>query len=105
MQYEGKITHISDVVTVGQNNLEKRTVVLEEITDREFKGSIAFDLIKDKTNLIDPFKVDDIVKVSLNFRTNYSEKADRYFTSISGWRIDAVSGASSSDNGDEDLPF
>gem|GEM_PF-3499954 len=37
MQYEGKITYIGDVETVGQNNLQKRTVVLEEYTDREFK--------------------------------------------------------------------
>ena len=37
MQYEGTITYIGDIETVGQNALQKRTVVLEEITDREFK--------------------------------------------------------------------
>lgn len=107
MQYEGKITFIGEVETVGQNALQKRTVVLEESTDREFKGGIAFDLIKDKVNLIDPFQVGDTVKVSLNFRTNYSENTSRYYTSISAWRIDGVNGGSSdgSNGQDDDLPF
>lgn len=105
MQYEGKITFIGPVETVGQNALQKRTVVLEEITDREFKGGLSFDLIKDKTSLIDPFQLGDVVKVSLNFRTNYSENTGRYYTSISAWRIDGVNGGSSTPNQEEDLPF
>ncbi len=105
MQYEGKITFIGEVEIVGQNALQKRTVVLEESTDREFKWGIAFDLIKDKINLIDPFQVGDTIKASLNFRTNYSENTGRYYTSISAWRIDGLNGGSSSNSQDEDLPF
>lgn len=104
MQYEGKIIHIGDVETVGQNALQKRTVVLEEHTDREFKGGIAFDLIKDKVDLINSFKVGDMVKVSLNFRTNYSENTQRYYTSISAWRIEALNGSNTPVQ-DDDLPF
>jgi hypothetical protein len=37
MQYEGKIIYIGDVETVGQNALQKRTVVLEEHSDKEYK--------------------------------------------------------------------
>ena len=105
MQYEGTITFISDIETVGQNALQKRTVVLEELTDREFKWGLAFDLIKDKVNLIDSFHVGDTVKVSLNFRTNYSENTQRYYTSISAWRIDGMNGGSSNAGQDDDLPF
>ncbi len=105
MQYEGKIIHIGEVETVGQNALQKRTVVLEEITDREYKGGISFDLIKDKVTLIDPFQVGDSVKVSLNFRTNYSENTQKYYTSINAWRIDGLSGSASSSAQDDDLPF
>lgn len=104
MQYEGKIIHIGEVITVGQNDLEKRTIVLEEVTDREYPWGIAFDLLKDKTSLIDPFKEGDVVKVSLNFRANYSDKADRYFNNITAWRIDGVNGGSS-DEQEDDLPF
>jgi hypothetical protein len=110
MQYEGKITYIGDVETVGQNNLQKRTVVLEEYTDREFKWGIAFDLIKDKVDLIDQFKVGDFVKVSLNSRTNYSENTQRYYNSITAWRIDALqvtasSSAAPASAQEDDLPF
>ena len=103
MQYEGKIIHIGEVETVGQNSMEKRTVVLEEHTDREYKGGISFDLVKDKVGLINSFKVGDVVKASLNFRTNYSENTQKYYTSISAWRIDGISSAQTDD--DEETPF
>lgn len=102
MIYEGKIIYIGDVETVGQNALQKRTIVLEEVTDREYKGWISFDIMKDKLNLIDWFKVGDTIKASLNFRTNYSENTQRYYTSISAWRIDWESLHSDQD---DDLPF
>lgn len=105
MQYEGKIIHISEVETVGQNAMPKRTVVLEEITDREYKGGISFDLIKDKVDLINSFQVGDSVKVSLNFRTNYSENTQKYYTSISAWRIDGLANNNSAPAADDDLPF
>lgn len=105
MQYEGTITFIGEIETVGQNALQKRTVVLEEVTDREFKWGLAFDLIKDKVNLIDPFHVGDTVKVSLNFRTNYSENTQRYYTSISAWRIDGMNAGAWNSAQDDDLPF
>ena len=50
MEYTGKIINIGEIQTVGQNWLQKRTVVLEESTDKDYKGGIAFDLIKDKVN-------------------------------------------------------
>lgn len=107
MQYEGKIIFIGNVETVGQNGLQKRTFVLEEHTDKEYKWWIAIDLIKDKVDMINAFKVGDIVKVSLNFRTNYSENTQKYYNSISAWRIDGVSGSSdnNSSSNDDDLPF
>jgi len=45
MEYTGKIINIGEIQTVGQNWLQKRTVVLEESTDKDYKGGIAFDLI------------------------------------------------------------
>ncbi|MEI8090738.1 MAG: hypothetical protein WCG98_00280 [bacterium] len=38
MQYTGIIKFISPKEEVGANALVKQTVVLEELTDREFKG-------------------------------------------------------------------
>lgn len=107
MQYEGKIVHIGDIETVGQNGLQKRTFVLEENSDKEYKWGIAVDLIKDKVDMINSFKVGDLVRVSLNFRTNYSENTQRYYNSITAWKIDGMAASSSnaSSSQDDDLPF
>ena len=102
MNYTWKILNIGEIQTVGTNNLEKRTVVLEENTDKEYKGGIAFDLIKDKVTLIDSFKVWDIVDVSLNFKA--SEHNGRYFTNISAWKIEKID-TWLVESSVEDLPF
>jgi len=105
MEYTGKVINIGDVQTVGQNWLQKRTVVLEEATDKDYKGGIAFDLIKDKTKLIDWYKVWDVVTVSLNFKTNYYEVKDTYYNSITAWKISWET-KNSTDVGIEDImPF
>lgn len=105
MNYTWKITFISDIQTVGQNWLQKRTVVLEEVSDKDYKWGIAFDLIKDKVNLIDGFKVGDTVDVSLNFRTNYSEKTKNYYNSINAWSIKKVGASTTDVNTDDIMPF
>lgn len=105
MNYIWKIINIGEIQAVGQNWLQKRTVVLEEATDKDYKGGIAFDLIKDKVNLIDKFKVWDTVDVSLNFRTNYSEKTKNYYNSINAWSIKKVKWDSNDVNIDDIMPF
>ncbi len=105
MTYNWIIINISDISIVGQNWLQKRTVVLEEATDKDYKWGIAFDLIKDKVNLIDGFKVGDTVEVSLNFRTNYSEKTKNYYNSINAWSIKRVGTSTTDVNTDDIMPF
>ena len=105
MTYNWIIINIGEIFTVGQNWLQKRTVVLEEATDKEYKWGIAFDLIKDKVNLIYGFKVGDTVEVSLNFRTNYSEKTKNYYNSINAWSIKRVGASTTDVNTDDIMPF
>ena len=106
MNYKWKIVFIGEIQTVWQNSLQKRTVVLEEVTDKDYKWWIAFDLIKDKVNLTDNFNVWDTVDVSLNFKA--SEYNGRYFTNINAWKITAVTewnGNHAFPEDDWDLPF
>ena len=106
MNYKWKIVFIGEIQTVWQNSLQKRTVVLEEVTDKDYKWGIAFDLIKDKVNLIDNFNLWDTVDVSLNFKA--SEYNGRYFTNINAWKITAVTewnGNHAFPEDDWDLPF
>lgn len=88
MNYIGTIKFIWNIETVWKNSLQKRTVVLEEVSDKEYKGSIAFDLIKDKVSLIDGYDVGDVIEVSLNFRS--SEYNGRYYNNINARFIKPV---------------
>lgn len=88
MKYLWKIIYIGGIETVWSNDLQKRTVALEEVSDKEYKWWISFDLIKDKVNIIDWFKLWDTIEVSLNFKTNYYEKTGRYYNSITAWKLE-----------------
>ena len=107
MQYEGIITNILDVEQIGENKTDKRTVILEENSDREYKGGLAFDLWGEKVSLIDAYKVGDIINTSLNVKVR--EYNGRRYNSISAWKLE---GKGSTDTtvpaekeGDDDLPF
>lgn len=70
MIYEWKITNILALEHVWANQLAKRTLILEEVTEKERKGWLAVDFLKDKTELLNDLKVWDIVSCNLNFRVN-----------------------------------
>lgn len=93
--------------TVGQNNLRKLTFVLEEDTDKEYKGSIAIDIFGDKVDIMKDYKQGDKVKAGLNFRAR--EYNGRRFNGVSARRIDKTEWATASANpsapADDDLPF
>lgn len=106
MTFDGIITFIGEEQTVGQNNIPKITFVLEENVDREFKSSIAIDILWDKTNLIKEYKVGDAIKAYLNFKSN--EYEGRRYNRISAWRIEgwtAVAQGGGEEAPADDLPF
>ena len=93
--------------TVGQNNLRKVTFVLEEDTDKEYKGSVAIDIFGDKVDMIKEFKKWEKVKAGLNFRAR--EYNGKRYNGVSARKIDKAAGATASSNpsapADDDLPF
>lgn len=107
MQYQGNVKFIGQKETIGEN-LEKQTIVLEENTDREFKGSLAVDFFRDKIQLLDNVKVGDLITVHLNTRCNESKtQPGRYFNSVTAWRIEtgAQQSAPAGQAANDDLPF
>lgn len=105
MQYEWKIIKILPVEQVGSNNTEKRTVIIEETRESEYKGWIAFDLWTDKMGMIEDYSEWDVIIAHLNPKVR--EYNGKWYNSISAWKIE---GASSSDDTsfvpeDEWLPF
>jgi len=106
MQYQWSVKFIGQKETIGEW-VEKQTIVLEENTDREFKGSLAVDFFRDKIQLLDNVKLGDLVTVHLNTRCNESKnQPGRYFNSITGWRIETgAQAAAGGKPSNDDLPF
>lgn len=80
-----KIIKIGHEETVGKNNLRKKTFVLQEVSDKEYKGSIAIDLIKDNVSKLDGFKEGDYIETMLNFRAN--EYNSKWYNGVNAWSI------------------
>jgi len=81
--------------------------VLEEETDREYKGGLAIDFFKEKTELLSNIKVGDLVTVYLNTRVNESKtQPGRWFNSITGWRLEqGAENSTKKEEENDDLPF
>jgi len=86
MDINGKIIVIGDTETIGAKDFKKRLLVVQ--TDEQFSQSIPVEFTQDKTNLLDKFQINDLVKVSINLRG--SEWKGKYYANIQGWRIDKV---------------
>lgn len=113
MNIEGKIIYIGTEESVGQQWLRKRSFVVEEVSDKERKSSLAIDLFKDKTALLDEFNIGDMVRVGINYKAN--QYNGKWYNSISAWKLDKSwsNGGAAPDAGyapsyqpvNDDLPF
>lgn len=80
----GKVILVGNTEEVGQNGFTKRMLVVE--TAEQYPQKLAIDFVKDKTTILDNYKVGDEVKVSVNLRgTEYN---GRYFVNLQGWKIE-----------------
>lgn len=83
MEVNGKVILVGNTEEVGQNGFTKRMVVVE--TAEQYPQKLAIDFVKDKTSVLDGYKVGDNVSVSINLRG--SEYNGRYFVNLQGWKI------------------
>jgi hypothetical protein len=86
MEVNGKIIVIGETETIGAKDFKKRLLVVQ--SDEQFPQSLPIEFTQDKTNLLDKFQINDLVKVSINLRG--SEWKGKYYANIQGWRIDKV---------------
>lgn len=91
MEVVGNIHLIGDTLEVGSNGFTKRLVVIE--TDEQYKQQIPIDFVKDKTFILDKYKIGDSVRVSINLRGN--EYKGKYYVNLQGWRIEELQTAPS----------
>ena len=91
MEVQGKIKLIGKTETFGKNNFAKRELVVT--TDEQYPQHILVEFVQDKCDILDKYKVGQDVKVSINLRGREwvnPQGETKYFNSIQGWRIEAV---------------
>ena len=84
----GRLHEIFDEQQVSEK-FRKREFVLE-VQDGQYPEHIKFQMVQDKTSLIDPFKMGDEVKVTFNLRGRGFNKNGQmlYFTNLEAWKIE-----------------
>ena len=95
----GRLHDIFDEQQVSEK-FRKREFVLE-VQEGQYPEQIKFQLVQDKTALIDAYKVGDEVKVTFNLRGRGFNKNGQmlYFTNLEAWRIEAASGGAPAGGG------
>lgn len=85
----GTIDRIFDTQTFP-SGFTKREFVVK--TDGDYPQPIKFALVKDRTALIDGYKVGDRVTVKFDLRGN--EFKERFYVDLNAWRIEREAGGS-----------
>ncbi|HEX8656579.1 MAG TPA: DUF3127 domain-containing protein [Hymenobacter sp.] len=94
----GRLHEIFDEQQVSEK-FRKREFVLE-VQDGQYPEHIKFQMVQDKTSLIDPFKMGDEVKVTFNLRGRGFNKNGQmlYFTNLEAWKIEPAAGGGNGGN-------
>ena len=87
MSYElqGSIKLIDELQTFASGFTKREFVVT---TDDRFPQDIKFGCLKDKTSLLDQFKVGDQVNVFFDIRGN--EYKGRHYVDLTAWKIESL---------------
>ena len=106
MELSGKIKVLGETMTVGSaGTFKKRTLVVS--TNEQYVQHIPIDFVQDKCDVLNNYKVDDDVKVSINIRGN--EYNDKYYVSLNGWKIEKIAqetvAVPLSNESESDMPF
>jgi single-strand DNA-binding protein len=85
MSYEatGTVKVISDLQTFDSGFTKREFVIT---TQEQYPQDIKFELVKDRTSLVDSYKLGDKVKVSFNIRGN--EFNGKYYVNLGAWKIE-----------------
>lgn len=87
MTKEGVIIAIDDTITFD-SGFTKREFVIKTTDDGDYPQDIKFELVKDKTALIDKYNVGDKITVYLNIRGR--EWNEKYFVNLVAWKLEGL---------------
>jgi len=87
-QLNGTIIEIYDEKVISEK-FKKREFVLEHAPNPEYPDFLKIEVVQNKTDLRDKYKVGDEVTVDINLKGKKWEKGKEsgYFNSIQAWRI------------------
>tara|TARA_B100001093_G_scaffold100772_1_gene92895 strand:+ start:1087 stop:1455 length:369 start_codon:yes stop_codon:yes gene_type:complete len=119
LSIEGKVKRILDEQVISER-FKKREFVIE--TEEQYPQVLVFQLVQDKTNLIDQINLGDKIEVFFNLRGREWQKDAsseiRVFNTLDAWRIQKVESISGQNQGvdsstepiepagpEDDLPF
>jgi single-strand DNA-binding protein len=92
MQVQGTIYKIGETETFP-SGFTKRLLVVE--SEGEYPQKIPMEFVKEKTSILDNYKVGDKVTVDINLRGN--EYQEKFYLSAQGWRIQASEGSNTAE--------
>jgi len=98
MEVTGKIKVINGTVNVS-DSFQKRELVVT--TEEQYPQHVLVEFNQDKCAVLDSYSIGQSVKVSINLRGREwinPEGIAKYFNSLQGWKIEALSEASASVN-------
>ncbi|UII29429.1 DUF3127 domain-containing protein [Fulvivirga maritima] len=93
MNVKGKILEISSTQQVT-SSFQKREFVLEYAENPQYPEFLKFEMIQDKCNLLDSYKVGDDIDVYFNLKGRKwtDPKGEvKYFNSLQAWKLEGVS--------------
>ena len=92
----GEIIEIYDVKIIS-DNFKKREFILKHAPNPEYPDYLKLEVVQNKTDLLDKYKVGQEVVVDLNLKGKRWEKGKEsgYFNSLQAWRIQPASSADS----------
>ena len=122
MELQGIVKKIGETQTFA-SGFQKAEFVL--VTEEQYPQSILIEFLQDKIDLLQTIKEGESVKIGINIRGREWKNPQgevKYFNSITGWRLEKVSGDAPQGNftekpkekeaedpfleeGDDDLPF
>jgi len=109
MTKEGNIIAIDEIITFD-SGFTKREFVIKTTDDGDYPQDIKFELVKDKTALIDKYSVGD--KITVHFNVRGREWNEKYFVNLVAWKLEgqAVSAGTTTEPAmdaevHDDIPF
>lgn len=88
---KGRLYAVGNIVTVGQNAMQKRDIVLEVVENPQYPDYLTFDLIKDNVNLVNGLQLGQEIEVHFNLRGRaYQDKQThqtKFMNNLGAWKI------------------